>query len=514
MTPMTFPRNLGLAISLAACISSAAISRDAQSQSQGQSPAAQSQAKYEPIVSALRAQQFSEAVQLSRSALDQTPNDPQLWTLQGVALASGGDTAGARSAFQHALKIAPNHIMALQGAAQLEFQTGAREAAPLLNRLLQLRPADPTANAMLGVLRYRQGDCAGAANHFQKAGSFLDTQPAALHAFAVCLVRLKKLDSAEKVFLRTVALSQGDPQERRLLAAIQLMSRKPQDAASTLAPLIEAGNPDAETLELAAAAYEDSGDTPKAVDSLRQAILLDPKNVNLYLDFAHISYQHQSFQVGANVVGEGIAQLPSAASLYLARGVLYVQLAEYDKAETDFDKAHEVDPNQSLSAAAQGMAAVQENDLDRALSTVQSKLARKPNDAYLLYLQADILSQKGAAPGTPEFETAMVSAQKAVAFQPGLAEARTVLAKLDLLAGRNQQAADQCRKALESNPKDQTALYRLIQALQKSANKKEIPDLLKRLARLREQSAKEERDRSRYKLIDSDEPPPRPPSQP
>ncbi len=76
--------------------------------------------------------------------------------------------------------------------------------------------------------------------------------------------------------------------------------------------------------------------------------------------------------------------------------MLYVQLADYDRAEADFARASELDPNQALSDAAQGLAAAQEQDLDRALATIQAKLARKPKDAYLLYLHADILSQKGA----------------------------------------------------------------------------------------------------------------------
>jgi tetratricopeptide (TPR) repeat protein len=493
MTPTTLLRSLALTALLAAIWPLATCA---------QTP----EARFEPITSALRAQQFDKAAQIAAATLKEFPTDPHLWTLQGVALASEGQSQEALVAFQQALKIAPTNVMALQGAAQLEFQAGALDAALLLNRLLRLRPDDPTAHAMLGVLRYRRGDCAGAAANFNKAGGLLDSQPPALHAFAICLVRLKKLDSAVNVFQRIVTLNGGDPNERRLLAAIQLIAHKPQDAVVTLSPLLSTGTADAATLELASAAYEDAGDTTNAVSSLRQAILLDPQNVSLYLDFAHISYVHQSFQVGIDVVSEGLAQSPSAASLYLARGVLYVQLSDYNRAEADFEKAHEVDPNQSLSTAAQGMASVQASDLDGALATVQSKLKHKPNDAYLLYLQADILSQQGAAPGTPEFQIAMRSAKKSVSLQPNLAEARGVLAKLDLLAGQNQEAIEQCRKALEINPKDQAALYRLIQSLQKTGAKKEIPDLLKRLATLREQASKEERERSRYKLIEGEDP--------
>ena len=104
------------------------------------------------------------------------------------------------------------------------------------------------------------------------------------------------------------------------------MAHEPQDALATLQPLLQASSADSETLDLAATAYEDAKDTPQAVATLRQAMLLDPQNVNLYLDFANISSAHDSFQVGINVVSDGLGQLPRAAPLYLARGVLYVQL--------------------------------------------------------------------------------------------------------------------------------------------------------------------------------------------
>jgi len=458
------------------------------------------------ITSALRARDFDAAVERSRSALRDHPNDAQLWTLQGIALANKGNVNEALEAFKRALKLAPTYVAALEGAAQLHYQAGSRRAVPLLNRLLQLRPADPTSHAMLAVLEFREGNCRTAVGHFEQAGPVIDSQLDALHAHATCLVRLKQFDGATRVFQRAVALSPDDPRERRLLAAIQLMAGKPHDAVATLTPILERTSPDAETLGLASAAYEEAGDTPRAVGALRQAILLDPKNINLYLDFANIAFAHQSFQAGIEVMNDGLGLQPHAAPLYLARGVLYVQLAEYDKAEADFEKANELDPSQGLSAAAQGLAAAQANDLDRALSTIDAKLARKPNDAFLLYLQADILAQKGPEPGSPEFQKALASAKKAVSLQPTLASARVVLAKLHLQAGQHAEAIEQCRRALASDPKDQTAVYRLIQALRKSGNKAEIPDLLKRLASLREQATQEERDRYRYKLIVGDTP--------
>jgi tetratricopeptide (TPR) repeat protein len=456
------------------------------------------------IASALQSKEYEKALGLLRPALAASPENPQLWTMQGEAYSGAGHKKEALSSFRNALKFSSDYLPALQGAVQIEFDAGDTAAIPLLQRVLRLRPADATSHGMLAVLEYQRGNCTAAVEHFEKAGSLFDSQAGALHAEAVCLVRLKQYDRAAKIFQRTVALSPDDERERHLLAAVQLMANQPMDALATLAPLLQAATPDAGTLELASAAYEKTKDTSQAVSTLQQAISLDPRNVNLYLDFTNICYEHGSFQVGIGVINDGLGLQPGAAPLYFARGVLYVQLAEYEKAEADFQKSYELDPSQSLSAAALGLAAAQQNDFNRALEKVQASLARKPNDPLMLYLQADILAAKNADPGTPEFQLAIRSARQAVALQPSLGAAHGVLAKLYLEADRYPEAIEQCRKALDSDPTDQTTVYHLIQALRKTGKNGEIPDLLKRLALLREQALKKDKERYRYKLVEDD----------
>jgi len=467
------------------------------------SACAQTTDQVDAIGSALRNKEFSTALELLHPALRQSPGDARLWAMQATAYAGNGQTKEALASFETALKIAPDYLPALQGAAQIEFAEGSPKAIPVLQRLLRLRPDDAIGHGMLAVLEYQRGNCAAAIPHFKKAGTLFDAKPDALHAYATCLVRLKQADKAVTVEQRAVAMNPDDRRERQVLASVQLMAHAPQEALTTLDPLL-AASPDAATLELASSAYESTHDTDKAVDALRQAILLDPQNVSLYVQFAMIAAKHQSFQVGINIVNEGINLVPSAAPLYFARGVLHVQLAEYDQAEEDFGKAYQLDPSQSLTVAAQGLAAVQRNDLSHALDDVQKKLAQKPDDPILLYMEADVLTQQGAAPGSPEFQTALRSAKKAVALSPSLGPARSVLAKLYLQDGQYADAAIQCRKALEINPKDQTALYHLIQALRKTEKKQDIPVLLKRLAQLRQEATKDEREQYRYKLVEGD----------
>jgi tetratricopeptide (TPR) repeat protein len=453
------------------------------------------------IIMALRQQQFEKALGLLHTALNSSPGDTQLWTMQGVAYRGEGKNKEALESFRQALKLSPDNIPSLQGIAEIEFEASNPAAIPVIEHLLRLQPNDLTSHGMLAVFEYQRRDCSAAVPHFEKAAALFKSRLPALNAYGTCLVNLKRLEEASEVFGQALDLNPQDRRQRQVLASVQLMAKDPEKAIATLNPILSDGA-DAPTLELASAAYEDAHQTDKAVSTLQEAILTDPQSVSLYVDFAVLSATHQSFQVGINVVNDGIHLLPKAAPLYFARGVLYVQLAEYENAQADFDTAFELDPNQSLSVAAQGLAAVQRNDLESALSGVEAKLAHNPNDPILLYLQADILNQQGIEPGSPEFAKAMSSARKAVEIRPTLGPARSVLAKLYLQSGRYEEAAVECRKALRIDPNDQSAVYHLIQALRKTDKKSEIPELLKRLAVLRKEAVTEEREQYRYKLIE------------
>ena len=460
--------------------------------------------RFAPIASALQNGEFGKALELLRPALQTDPGNPQLWAMQGTAYAGEGHKNKALASFHNALKISADYIPALEGAIQIEFERSDPAAIPLLQRMIRLRPEDATSHAMLAVLEYQRGECISAVPQFAKAGAIIDSQLAGLHAYAACLVKLKQPDKAAAVFQRALALDPDDPKERQLLAAIQLMAHDPENALATLAPLLQGNDPQIETLELASAAYEAGKDTSRAVSTLRQAILLDPRNVNLYLDFTNICYEHGSFQVGIDVINDGLGLSPKLPRFILRAAFSTSNWPNTKKQRLTFRKPMNWIPT-SLSAR-------RPRDWrrrSRTISIARSKecrhlLARKPADPLMLYLQADILAAKNADPGSPDFQLAIRSARKAVSLQPSLAAARGVLAKLYLQAGLYPQAIEQCRKALESNPTDQATVYHLIQALRKTGAQGEIPDLLKRLALLREQALKKDKERYQYKLVDDD----------
>jgi tetratricopeptide (TPR) repeat protein len=469
------------------------------------SPAAGGDDAVRSITAALRAGQFQQALELAKTAERDDPKDARVLVLEGMALTRLGKDGDALTVLEKAIALAPGYVPALEAAAEIEYRKGKPQAAAHLERLLELRPGEPTAHAMLGALAWKRSDCASAARHFAGARAVIAEQPDALREYGACLLKLKRPGDASDVFRQLVELSPNDGRARYSLAVALIDATQFRDAIAALQPLAGAATPDPIALELSASAHESLGETPEAVALLRSAIVADPRNPDLYLDFANLSFAHQSFQVGIDVIAAGLKLMPEAAPLYLARGVLHVQLAEYAKADADFDRAEQLKPNQSLGSVARGLSQIQQNNPDEALATVRTQLKTNPKDPFLHYVLAELLSRQGAQTGSPQFRQAVAAASEAVRLKPDFALARDVLSRLYLQGGENEKAIEQCRLALRDNPDDEIALYRLIRALQSSGSPDaaaETPDLLKRFGALREKLRAREAEAGKYRLVE------------
>jgi tetratricopeptide (TPR) repeat protein len=450
----------------------------------------------------IRAGRYSEAHELLNAASKQGPLDPRLMTLDGFALARMGRDRDALASYDEALRAAPEYLPALEGAAELRFESRSRNAAEMLHKIVALRPDEQTAHAMLATLAFEQRDCKTALAEFAKSEQLISTQPAALEQRGACLVQLHRPDEASGVFQQ---LTKVDPKNARAhynVAFSELQAGRPSGAIQAITAL-PASARDADTLDLLTDAYEKTGDTPTAVATLRSAIVQYPENTRLYVHFANLCMAHNSFQAGIDMLNAGISRSPEAASLYLARGILQAQLAHYSAAEDDFSRAEALDPNTRYAAALENMAKLQQDQLGPAVDDLRKRIKRQPQDAFLYYLLAETLARRGATPGSPEFAEALDAAKTAVKLQPQLGLARDVLGRLYLQQGNIEGAIAESRLAFDKDPSDLTALYHLIQALRKAGKTNEIPALTRKLADLRQNAQKKESSERKFAIVTS-----------
>ena len=461
------------------------------------------------IESLIRSHQYDQALQATKSGLHNTPSDFRLWTLQGIILSIEGSSTEALTAFDKSLRLSPNYGPALKGEVQLLYQSNDKRAIPLIERILKADPRDQTAREMLAMLQKMRGDCKAAIDQFLLTREAIATHPESLEAYGYCLVQTKHFQEAIPVFERLVALVPDRTYPKYDLAVILVTTKQNNSAIKILDPLLADDQRDADILSLASEAYEAVGNTPKAVALLRQAIVLSPTTPGYYVTFAAICMDHDSFQVGIDMINAGLKGIPSDPSLYLSRGLLYAQLAQYDEAETDFNRVEKLDSAQSLSSYAVDLADLQRNNPDQALLKVRSQLKAHPDSPQLQFLLAELLMNQTPPADSAIFKDAMRSALTAIKLRPDMVGARDLLASMYMHSGQYSLAIEQCRLVLQQSPADETAAYHLLIALRHSgqSGSAEMKTLVKRLSEMHQQSLKQETDRKRYRLVEQEPPP-------
>lgn len=360
-------------------------------------------------------------------------------------------------------------------------------------------PGDETAHEMLAVLEEKQGNCRAANEHFVLSENTTQTHPQSLEAYGYCLVQTKQPEKAVPVFERLAALLPEKTYPKYDIAVALIEAKQNEAALRILEPMLAVDQSDPDILSLASEAYEATGNTPKAVSLLRQAIVLKPATPSYYVAFARLCLDHDSFQVGIDMIDAGLTHVSNDPSLYISRGLLYAQLAQYDKAEADFNKADQLDSEQSLGSYFSDLAEISRNNPEKALSDVRSQLRAHPDSPSLHYLLAKLLWNRS---GTTD--EAIASAFQALKLKPDMVEARDLLASIYIQTEKYDLAMQQCRLALKDAPSDQSAMYHLIIALRHSGpdGQREIPTLVKQLSDLKQNARQLETEQKTFKLVE------------
>ena len=457
------------------------------------------------IDSLIRAKDYDQALRNTRSALRQKPRDYRLWTLEGIVLSLTNRKSDALQAFDKALSISPAYIPALKAKVELLFQARDERAIPVLAKLLKINPEDHTAHEMYGVLKGRQGECASANAHFLRVEKAIANHVTSLEVYGDCLASTKQFEKAIPVFKQIVALLPNESYPKYDLAILLVDTKQYGEALNVLEALLANGPLDPDVLSLASEAYEASGDIPKAVALLRQAIILSPSTAAYYNAFALLCLDHESFQVGIDMLGVGLQHISGNASLYLSRGLLYAQIAEYDKAEADFRTAESLDAKETLSSYAMDLSELEKHEPQKALQQLRSQLKAHPDSARHHYLLAELLDRDISANRPEAIQEAIASARSAVKLKPDFVPARDLLARLYQQSGQYTLAREQCQLALRYDASDRSAVYRLIMLLRHSGSEEDrakIPALVKRLSALQEAARQQETDRKRFRFVE------------
>jgi Flp pilus assembly protein TadD len=194
--------------------------------------------------------------------------------------------------------------------------------------------------------------------------------------------------------------------------------------------------------------------------AMQQALGMTPeqfdKALNDYLISGRYGYYHVATPSG--IVEAQFTETPvSAADARAVLADIHAHSPDHhDRALGEFGDVLKTDPNNALALRGMGYAYLQQRDFEHARQYFQRAAERDSKDPRVHYYNALLMNRTGGPVDEEKSEAIRKELETAIALDPNLADAYSLLAFAQTFAGDAEEGLATMRKALELAPRNET----------------------------------------------------------
>lgn len=381
----------------------------------------------------LQAGRPARAVQLAGSLAAKKPRDPGVQNLLGTARAAVGDTAGARAAFETALKLDPNFLTPAIQIAQLEVAAGSFDAAAKrLDRVLVRDPKNVDAMLLHARMAERQSKLPEVQRWLEKADELAgpsNTGPGiSLVDFHLRQGRPSEATAALK------RVTTRAPEALPVLYAVARVGIANGDLTSARSALTRASNlaPRDAALQVRIAELQaQAGDLAGSAYSLEKALAERPSDVRALALQAEVQLRRGDLAAAEAGARQLVAKNPRLGIAHALLGDVAAARRQWPQAVDAYRKAHELE--RSDQSVLRLLGALLGTDPGAAAKVADDWLRVQPNDVVVRMALADASARQGNLAAARRHYEAIVAAQ------PNHADALNNLA--NIVVGTDPRAA-------------------------------------------------------------------------
>ena len=483
-------------------------------QSAAEAPAAAAERHYKEGLSHAQQGKFDDALKSLESARRLVPNHPLILNALGAVFTQKGDFAAAERPLSQVLENDPSFEPARKNLAVAYFQQRRfDEAATHWKKLESSAKAGPLARLFLGMIAAEQGrheeavaklgGLSGIERQYPRAPLLLARAYSATGEKERVATQLKKIrhvrglappDHVEAAILFSESKRHEDALHHLNIAArakpkpanidyqrAVVLSRLERNAeALDLLKGSAATKQSGRALNLLGQIAEDEGDLETAIQAMREAIALEPKVEDHYLDLSLLCVRHGNHELGQEILDIGLSELPDSYRLLIQQGAIHERASRKQEAKQTFRRAIAAHPRHQLALAGLATTLLSNEETEQALDELRRGTERFPDDFYLHYLHGYVLL---VSPASREEEKAEVRAkaresiERAIELNPDFADSYYRLGKI-LTATDEAKATASFETALRLDPSDDASKYQLARLYLKAGRRDEGRQLM------------------------------------
>jgi len=180
---------------------------------------------------------FERALKLRATYPDTLANS---WNNLGLLAGRESRASEAIGCFQEALKLSPDHLIALDNLGSVYRQLKRwDDARKTYQRALEINPDDAEANYGLGMVFAQNDDAARAYESLEKALKLRPVYPEALNNLGILYLRTQRRDEAVESFEQCIRMTPAFDQAYLNLARVYVIEEAPDKARAVLLELLK-----------------------------------------------------------------------------------------------------------------------------------------------------------------------------------------------------------------------------------------------------------------------------------
>ena len=293
----------------------------------------------------LRNSKPREALKYLLAAVENQPENQELWQAISEAHQQAGDLDLAMEAAERAVQVDPFAVKARLQASKVRWTRGELEKAlDQINLAISLDPDDAENYVFMAKLLKEQGDKAKALQMLEKASQSKKADVRVMVEHASLLKDIKGAAAARDLIASFSERYPENPELLRLLAEAEDQCGNIKKAEMVAKKALGIQPDEADLQMLMGKLQEKVGNLDQAVNYFSQAVALEPKRKDAYLNLSQVYLKQRDHMNARKALEQGIEKNPGELSLYLACAALLKEAKDYQAAEHMLRKASSLDP--------------------------------------------------------------------------------------------------------------------------------------------------------------------------
>ena len=347
----------------------------------------------------LNDKKHKKAIETAEALVKRLPSQPGLQNLLGTARAQAGDAAKARASFEQALKLDPTFVDPQLNLARLDIGARQDESAlARINAILKVNDKHIETLIEAGQFAAQRGKTDEATRQLTRAAD-LSTAPGDTQAaFALFEFHLRggRIGHAQEAAKRLTSKTPDDVMVLIANARVAMAAKNPEAARPFLVNAGRLSTFEAPLLTKIALLQIGAGDPKAAAYTLSKAVQSDPTHLPAQALLADAENQLGDVSAAEKRAREIVARNPKLAVGHALLGDIAMARGQLPAAIEAYRRAHQVEPTSSSALRLQR--ALSSQDLTGAALVADQWLKSNPRDVAVRRLQADNLILAGNMP--------------------------------------------------------------------------------------------------------------------